>query len=56
MVTKTVESAACKLTPGCDKKSQYGDEAEFSEGKKKIIIDMWGEADGCTKTADDYHL
>lgn len=57
MVTKTVESAACKLTPGCDKKSQYGNEAVFNESKKDLIIKFWKEpANNCSKTEDDYHL
>ena len=40
-VTKAVESAECKLTPGCDKTAKYGEEAKFNEKKKNSIVDIW---------------
>ncbi len=40
-VTKAVESAECKLTPGCDKTAQYGDEAKFDSSKQQSIESIW---------------
>ena len=56
-VTKAVESAECKLTPGCDKTSKYGSEAIFEEGKKNSIISIWTNPTwNCAKTEADYKL
>ncbi len=40
-VTRAVESAACKLTPGCDKTAQYGNEAKFEPSKQSSIELKW---------------
>ena len=48
-VTRAVESAACKLTPGCDKTAQYGSEAIFAPSKQSSIELKWQTSPkGCT--------
>ncbi len=57
LVTKAVESAECKLTPGCDKSSKYGSEAKFEESKKTSVVSIWTDTQwNCPKTDADYHL
>ncbi len=56
-VTKAVESAECKLTPGCDKTSKYGTEAKYDEDKKDSIVKIWTNPTwNCAKTEEDYKL
>ncbi len=40
-VKKATESAACKLTPGCDKTNEFGGEAKFDSSKQQSIESIW---------------
>ena len=48
-VTKAVETAECKLTPGCDKTDKYGEEAKFASDKQQSIESMWHNK-GCSRS------